>query len=97
MKFNPVELNDTKIGGGIYRMHNVQGEIIYVGKSQDLHRRLYQHIHGITNTAYFIEEVDFFEWFLEDNPIFQTMLEGIFIAYNRPKYNDEVKDAAKHG
>lgn len=85
------------VGGGIYRFYNAAGEIIYVGKSVDLHRRLHQHIGKDTNTAYFIDEVDFIEWLLDDDPVSQTFLEGIFIAYHLPKYNDEVKHTRKEG
>jgi hypothetical protein len=79
-------------GGGIYRFYNINKEIIYVGKSVDLHRRLHQHYSKSTNTAYFIDEVVKHEVILENNPIFQTLLEGIFIAFHQPKYNDEVKE-----
>ncbi|MBT2728375.1 nucleotide excision repair endonuclease [Bacillus sp. ISL-75] len=95
LAFNTEILNilKNKLGGGIYRMYNQAGEIIYVGKSNDIHRRLLQHIGKRSNTAYFIEEVKKIEFFVENSPIFQTMLEGIFIAYHTPKYNDEVQDA----
>lgn len=86
----------NKFGGGIYRMYDEAGEIIYVGKSNDIHRRLLQHIGKRTNSAYFIDEVRKIEFYVENSPIFQTMLEGIFIAYHTPKYNDEVKEAEKN-
>jgi excinuclease UvrABC nuclease subunit len=73
-------------------MFDKTSKVIYVGKSKDIHRRLLQHIGKDTNTAYFIDEVDCIEWLEENNPIFQTLLEAIFIAYHQPKYNDEVKD-----
>lgn len=82
----------TFIGGGVYRMYNASGEIVYVGKSNDIHRRLLQHIGKRSNTAYFIEEVTKIEYFVNNDPVFQTLLEGIFIAYHAPKYNDEVKN-----
>lgn len=85
----------NKLGGGVYRMYNENKEIIYVGKSNDIHRRLLQHIGKRTNSAYFIDEVVKIEWHQENNPIWQTLLEGIFIAYHCPKYNDEVKDYKK--
>lgn len=85
----------TFIGGGIYRMYNATGEIIYVGKSNDIHRRLLQHIGKRTNSAYFIEEAAKIEYHINNDPVFQTMLEGLFIAYHAPKYNDEVKDRRK--
>ena len=95
MDFEPIDLENNDIGGGIYRMYNLSGEVIYVGKSQDLHRRLHQHVGKDTNTAYFIDEVRVYEWLTEPDPVYQNLLEAIFIAYHRPKYNDEVKDANK--
>jgi excinuclease UvrABC nuclease subunit len=87
-----IHLASNKLGGGIYRMYNKLSQIIYVGKSNDIHRRLLQHIGKRSNTAYFIDEVDWIEYHVNDDPVFQTMLEGIFIAFHAPKYNDEVKD-----
>lgn len=52
-----------------------------------------QHFGKDSHTAYFIDEVDFVEVLLEENPIYQTLLEAIFIAYHKPKYNDEIKGA----
>jgi excinuclease UvrABC nuclease subunit len=93
IKFSPIDLDNSDIGGGIYRMYDDTGEVIYVGKSQDLHRRLHQHVGKDTNTAYFIDEVDKYEWTTEKDPVYQNLLEAIFMAYHRPKYNDEVKDS----
>jgi excinuclease UvrABC nuclease subunit len=93
IKFKPVDLDQSDIGGGIYRMRDSSGEVIYVGKSMDLHRRLHQHIGKDTHTTYFIDEVKKFEWTTEPDPVYQNLLEAIFIAYHRPKYNEEVKEA----
>lgn len=82
------------VGGGIYRMYNANKEIIYVGKSNDLHRRLHEHYSKKSNTDYFIDEVVKHEVIFENNPVFQTLLESIFIAYHQPKYNDEVQRGA---
>lgn len=90
-----VKTNHKYIGGGIYRMFDKTGKVIYVGKSSDLHRRLHQHFGKDTNSAYFIDEVDYYEILIENNPIYQTLLEAIFIAYHQPKYNDEVKDEGR--
>jgi DNA polymerase-3 subunit epsilon len=96
LKFKKYEHHDhVNVGGGIYRMYNDSGEVIYVGKSIDIHKRMHQHLGKDTNTAYFIDEVKKIEFFQEPDPVIFTMLEGIFIAYHRPKYNDEVKDAKK--
>jgi len=95
IKFSPVDLDNSDIGGGIYRMYDANEHVIYVGKSVDLHRRLHQHAGRDTNTAYFIDQVRGYEWTTEPDPVFQNLLEAIFIAYHRPKYNDEVKDSEK--
>lgn len=95
LKFAPIDIDNTKIGGGIYRMFNAANEIVYVGKSQNLHRRLLQHLGKDTNSAYFIDEVERIQWLPNPSPIFQNLLEAIFIAFHQPKYNDEVKDERK--
>lgn len=85
----------NKFGGGIYRMYDADGVIIYVGKSNDINRRLHEHLGKRSNTSYFIDEVKKIDFFVERDPAFQTMLEGIFIAWHSPKYNDEIKDRSK--
>lgn len=95
LKFQPIDLENKEIGGGIYRMYNKSGEVVYVGKSMNLYRRLKQHIGKDTHTTYFIDEIKKFEWLTEPDPVYQNLLEAIFIAYHRPRYNDEVKDAKK--
>lgn len=76
-------------------MYDDTGEIIYVGKSINIHKRMHKHLGKDTNSAYFIDEVRKIEFYLNDDPVFQTMLEGVFIAFHRPKYNDEVKEAKR--
>jgi excinuclease UvrABC nuclease subunit len=95
IKFSPVDLDNSDVGGGIYRMYDENDHVIYVGKSMDLHRRLHQHAGKDTNTAYFIDQVRGYEWTTEPDPVFQNLLEAVFIAFHRPKYNDEVKDSKK--
>jgi excinuclease UvrABC nuclease subunit len=93
--FKPVDLSNHTIDGGIYRMFDSSGQVIYVGKSSNLRVRVNNHLHHRTHTAYFMDEVEKIQWFQEPDPIFETLLESIFIAYHQPKYNDEVKDHKK--
>lgn len=95
LKFSPIDLDIMDIGGGIYRMFNDANEVIYVGKSGNLHKRLLGHVGLDTHISHIMHEVKKIEWLVEQNPIFQSLLETIFIAYHQPKYNDEVKDAKK--
>jgi excinuclease UvrABC nuclease subunit len=97
MKFTEfdMELSQKHIDGGVYRMFDESGEIIYVGKSGNLYIRLYNHLGHRTNTQYFIDEVVRIDYYCEPNPIYETLLEAVLIAYYQPKYNDEVKDAKK--
>jgi excinuclease UvrABC nuclease subunit len=81
----------TDVGGGIYRMFDLNNQVIYVGKSVDLHRRLHEHYSKRSNTDYFIDEVTRHEVIFENNPVHLTLLESIFIAFHQPKYNDEVQ------
>jgi excinuclease UvrABC nuclease subunit len=92
MKFSAFKNEHMHFGGGVYRMFDKDKKIIYVGKSQDLQRRITTHLNGTTNTKYFIKKVKHIDWHKNDSPIMQTLLEGILIAYYKPKYNDEVKD-----
>lgn len=92
LKWREMKMTQTDSGGGIYRLYNLANEVIYVGKTNDLHRRLLQHYNKKTNTSYFIDEVSRHEVLPEENHILRTLLEGIFIFLHKPKYNDEVKD-----
>jgi hypothetical protein len=83
------------VGGGIYRMFDKNKDVIYVGKSNDLHRRLHEHYGKKSNAESFIDEVVKHEVLFENNPVYQTLLESIFIAYHTPKYNDEVLRGAE--
>jgi len=94
LKFQAVDFEDS-VDGGVYRLYDEAGKIIYVGKSNNLKRRMRQHLGKDTNTSYFIDEVKKADWFVEPDPVFQTLLESVFIALHRPKYNDEVKNAKK--
>ena len=93
-KYKKPEKAETEVAfdGGIYRFYDKNRQIIYVGKSSNLHRRWLQHFGKRTNTADFIDEVESFDFLIENNPIYRTLLEAIFIAYHEPKYNDEVQD-----
>jgi excinuclease ABC subunit C len=96
MRWTPYNEEQIDLGGGVYRMFDKLGKIIYVGKSNDLHERIRNHLSGNTNTDYFISKVKAVEWFPVKSPVYRTLIEGVLIAYYRPRYNSEVKEARKH-
>jgi excinuclease UvrABC nuclease subunit len=83
---------DPPKGAGCYRLYNHNNKIIYVGKAKDLADRIHDHITGQTHTAYFHTEIAKADWWQTESPIIRTLLEGILIAFHKPRYNDEVKD-----
>jgi excinuclease UvrABC nuclease subunit len=93
LKFRPFDSAEKFLAGGIYRMFNSSGEVIYVGKSGNLNTRLNKHLAEQAHTAYFMPEVSRIDYLQEVDPVYETLLEAIFIAYHKPCYNDEVKTA----
>jgi excinuclease ABC subunit C len=96
LKWIPHHIHNT-VGGGIYRMYDIENNVVYVGKSVDVHRRLHEHYSKKSNTDYFIDEVVKHEVLIENNIVMQSLLEQIFIAYHQPKYNTEVQEEIKRG
>jgi|SRR3954469_1826227 excinuclease UvrABC nuclease subunit len=92
LKFSAFKRDSPHFGGGVYRMYDEAERIVYVGKSQDLQRRITSHLNKTTNTKYFINTIKHIDCHKNDSPIMQMLLESILIALYRPKYNDEVKD-----
>lgn len=89
MVFEPYVDNKTNLSNGVYRMFNMLGEIIYIGKSKDLQTRLNNHLAKRTHTAYFMDEVVRID--VHEEPVYETLLESMLIAYYKPKYNHEIK------
>jgi excinuclease ABC subunit C len=96
LKFSAFKDEHVHFGGGVYRMFDKDDKIIYIGKSQDLQRRIKTHLSGTTHTKYFIKQVRHIDWHKNDSPIMQTLLEAALIAFYKPKMNDEVKDEVAH-
>jgi excinuclease UvrABC nuclease subunit len=92
LKFTEYDRQSKPESGGCYRLYSHSNVIIYVGKAKDLADRLHDHINGQTHTEYFHKEIAKADWWQADSPILRTLLEGILIAYHKPKYNEEVKD-----
>lgn len=73
---------------GLYLFKNKQGEIIYIGKADDIHKRLKQHRH-LEAEQY--QEVDSIEYAVVANRADRDILETMLISQINPKYNTTQK------
>jgi excinuclease UvrABC nuclease subunit len=81
--------NMVKKRGGIYKIYNQDGRLMYVGQTKNLRRRIYEHFSG-KRKGYFIEKVRFFYVDIEDKFIRQSyldMYETYLIRTLKPRYN----------
>ncbi len=81
---------------GVYIMHNVHDEIIYVGKAVSLRNRVRQYFQSTRNKSpkivRMVSEIDRFEYIVTDSELEALVLESNLIKENRPKYNTMLKD-----
>lgn len=93
--FHRIDMTRKNIGGGIYRMIDTKGQVCYVGKSGNLWQRMKRHINKQSHIEPMMDETYHIEWHQEPDPVYQTLLESMFIAFHLPKYNHEVIQAKK--
>lgn len=81
---------------GIYRMKNVDGDIIYIGKAKDLFKRVNSYFQNTKKhpirTAKMVEQIADIEYTVTSSDLEAIMLETNLIKENRPKYNILMKD-----
>lgn len=81
---NSVIQNDT---GGVYFFYDNQQELIYIGRSVNLKKRLIDHVKGITHTVAFYKEFAYFRVLYTNNRVEQKIYELYAINSMKPKYN----------
>lgn len=76
--------------GGCYVIYSNNDEVLYVGKAENLHARLYKHFSGgyprTGGLAHYFYKCAFF---FEDNPMYRDMYETYLINVLQPKFNDQ--------
>ena len=79
---------------GCYLMKNVDGNIIYVGKSKNLKNRLtsYFRQHHTGKTAMLVRDIRDFEYILTSSELESLLLEINLIKKYNPKYNILLRD-----
>jgi predicted GIY-YIG superfamily endonuclease len=86
--------NQKNLGGGVYRFFDADRKVIYVGKSNELDKRLRRHLGGKSHTKHFIRKVKYVDFYIE--PLYESLLESILIAYFKPYYNQEIRKGWKN-
>lgn len=90
------ELKKLPAKPGVYLMHDVRDEIIYVGKAISLKNRVRQYFQSSRNKGIKIEQmvthIARFEYIVTDSELEALVLECNLIKEHRPKYNTMLKD-----
>lgn len=81
---------------GVYIMHDMQDEIIYVGKAVNLHNRVRSYFREKIGRGPQIDKmvslIARFEYIITDSELEALVLENNLIKEHRPKYNTMLKD-----
>lgn len=85
---------------GVYLMHNVKGQVIYVGKGIDLFSRVRSYFHASAQahpkTRRLVAEIDDIEWIVTESEVEALILEANLIKKHRPRYNVRLKDDKRY-
>ncbi len=77
---------------GVYYFHNSKGTIIYIGKSNNIKKRVNQHFTSETSKARQIQrEIEVITFELTGNELFALLKENQAIKTHQPKYNRALK------
>ncbi|UUM19577.1 MULTISPECIES: GIY-YIG nuclease family protein [unclassified Mycoplasma] len=80
---------------GVYLWKNELNQIIYVGKANNLFKRMHQYFKGSINsykTTKLVSEISDFDFVVKDNESSALILEKQYIEKYKPKYNINLKD-----
>ena len=90
------ELKKLPAKPGVYIMHDVHDDIIYVGKAIILKNRVRQYFQSSRNHTpkirQMVSHVARFEYIITDSELEALVLECNLIKEHRPKYNTMLKD-----
>lgn len=80
---------------GVYIMHDISGEVIYVGKAKSLRSRMKSYFDSSAKTQKtyaLVSNIDYFEYILTNSELDAFSLESNLIKKYKPKYNILLKD-----
>lgn len=82
---------------GVYRYYNAEGEVIYVGKAKDLHKRVAQYFvppeRLNTKTRILVSKIADAQYSVVDSEADALLLENNLIKQYKPRYNILLKDS----
>jgi len=85
---------------GVYLMHDVDGDVIYVGKAIDLRSRVRSYFHASAQanpkTQALVAEIDDLEFIVTDTELEALILEANLIKKHRPRFNVRFKDDKRY-
>lgn len=93
-KTNVQDIQTIPASPGVYFLKNKQGEIFYIGKSNNLLSRIKTH----TSTESFksIERIHAIEWIKTANEIEALLREREYIQHYKPRLNADLKDGKQY-
>jgi len=81
-------------------MHDVDGDVIYIGKTVDLRNRVRSYFHASAQahpkTRALVSEIDDLEFIVTDSELEALILEANLIKKHRPRYNVRFKDDKRY-
>lgn len=85
-------LDDLPSITGVYYLHNEKGEIIYIGKSRNIRKRVNQHFTNDHHKSKMLQkEVASVNYEATGNELISLLKENEEIKLNKPKYNKIIK------
>jgi len=90
------KLKELPNKSGVYIMHDINGDIIYVGKAKNLKKRVSSYFNQSQKTPKvwaMVEKIDWFEYIITPNELDAFALENNLIKKEQPFYNILLKDS----
>ncbi|MBR1925362.1 MAG: excinuclease ABC subunit UvrC [Clostridia bacterium] len=90
------KLKELPNKSGVYIMHDINGDIIYVGKAKNLKKRVssyFNHSQKTPKVWAMVEKIDWFEYIITPNELDAFALENNLIKKEQPFYNILLKDS----